>query len=273
MTDSDPDALTARQESFCRHYVFGTSAAAAARAAGYSEATARSQGWRLLRQPAVQARIAALRADQDQVAATLCGQLWAEVEEIRAIALERRELHAALRAVAAKLHLFERLGVPVCDPEDAPDAEAAAETHGTALADQRAEKGADRGADIQADAGTDVPGSTDTSVADPSPDAPRPQANADGHREAGDRGADSWGADSWGADPAATRLRMLTNVDVSRTAPASTLAPPGDAAFSRAQRAHAAMMAIQAHKRDLRDGRAADGAGLRDDPPPGRDSG
>jgi len=129
-------SLNARQEAFCRHYVLGTSAAAAARQAGYSAPTARSQAWRLLQHPDVQARIAALRADRETAAAALCGQLWEQVEAIRAAALAKGQYGAALRAVTTQLRLFERLGLPAtaADTLDVLVEGAAAET-GLALTD------------------------------------------------------------------------------------------------------------------------------------------
>jgi len=129
-------ALNARQEAFCRHYVLGASAAAAARQAGYAAATARSQAWRLLQQAAVQARIDELRADRSAAAAALCGRLWEQVDAIRDAALAKGQHGTALRAVTTQLRLFERLGLPAraADTYDILVEGAAAEA-GAALTD------------------------------------------------------------------------------------------------------------------------------------------
>ncbi len=112
--------LNARQELFCRHYVLGTSAAAAARAAGYSEGAARAQAWRLLQQPAVQDRITALQGDRADAASALCAQLWEQVEEVRKAALAGKAYGTALRAVVTQMRLFKTLGLPAA-PADTQD--------------------------------------------------------------------------------------------------------------------------------------------------------
>ena len=123
------DTLTARQELFCRHYVLGTSAAAAARAAGYSETTARSQAWRLLQQTNVQDRIAALQGDRARAASALCAQLWEQVEEVRKAALANKAYGTALRATLTQMRLFNTLGLPAtpADTQEIIDEGVAAE--------------------------------------------------------------------------------------------------------------------------------------------------
>lgn len=128
------DALTARQELFCRHYVLGTSAAAAARAAGYAEAAARSQAWRLLQQTAIQDRIAALQGDRARAASALCAQLWEQVEEVRKAALASKAYGTALRCVIAQMRLFKTLGLPAnpADTQEIIEEGLAAETEAEA---------------------------------------------------------------------------------------------------------------------------------------------
>lgn len=55
--------LTPRQDRFCRQFVECANAAGAARAAGYTPRSARTTGYRLLRQPVVAQRIAQLQAE------------------------------------------------------------------------------------------------------------------------------------------------------------------------------------------------------------------
>src|SRR3546814_8244082 len=57
------DLSTQQQEDFCNIYVRYPNATRAAVEVGYSHASARNQGYRLLRDEAVLARIAELRAD------------------------------------------------------------------------------------------------------------------------------------------------------------------------------------------------------------------
>lgn len=53
--------LTQKQEKFCNEYLIDLNGSRAARAAGYSEATACSIGWENLRKPEIQQRIQELR--------------------------------------------------------------------------------------------------------------------------------------------------------------------------------------------------------------------
>ncbi len=57
-------ALSAKRETFCRHYLVSLDSAKAAREAGYSARSAKSQGYDLLREPAVAARIQELLAER-----------------------------------------------------------------------------------------------------------------------------------------------------------------------------------------------------------------
>lgn len=58
------DVLNAQQERFCREYLIDYNATEAATRAGYSNKTAASQGWRLLRNAKVLARVRELQAEQ-----------------------------------------------------------------------------------------------------------------------------------------------------------------------------------------------------------------
>jgi hypothetical protein len=117
---ADAGFLDARQEAFCRNFVAGGSAVAAARAAGYAQSTARAQAARLLQQPDVQARIDALRADEASAKAALCGRLLQDAQHIRETAMDQGDFATALRAVNTTLRLVRTLGMPAL-PADTHD--------------------------------------------------------------------------------------------------------------------------------------------------------
>lgn len=56
------DTLKPRQEKFCQNYLLYRNATRAAIEAGYSEASAHNQGYRLLKEPEIQERLAELEA-------------------------------------------------------------------------------------------------------------------------------------------------------------------------------------------------------------------
>lgn len=53
--------LNERKEKFCQNYILHNNASRAAKDAGYSEASAHNQGYRLLQDPAIQERIEEIR--------------------------------------------------------------------------------------------------------------------------------------------------------------------------------------------------------------------
>ena len=112
--------LTSRQEAFCRHYSLGTSAAEAARRAGYAESTARDRAQRLLTHPGVQVRVGELRDGEAQSRAALCSQLLHHAETIRERAMAADSYATALRAVEVSLKLVQSLGLPAL-PSDSHD--------------------------------------------------------------------------------------------------------------------------------------------------------
>lgn len=110
--------LTARQEAFCRAFVGGAgSAAEAARQAGYAANTARAQASRLLHTPAVMDRVDALRADRERAQAALSARLMAEVEAVRARAVERGDDRMVLRSVDTQMRLARQFGLPEVPPD------------------------------------------------------------------------------------------------------------------------------------------------------------
>ena len=117
---ADAGFLNARQEAFCREFVAGGSAVAAARAAGYAETTARAQAARLLQHPNIQDRIEQLRADEDGAKAALCGRLLQDAHAIRERAIENGDDSMALRAINTTLRVVRQLGMPAT-PTDTQD--------------------------------------------------------------------------------------------------------------------------------------------------------
>ena len=113
----DAGFLNARQEAFCRAFVAGGSAVAAARSAGYAETTARAQATRLLQHPGIQQRIEQLRADEDGAKAALCGRLLQDVHAIRERAMENGDDSMALRAINTTLRVVRQLGMPATPPD------------------------------------------------------------------------------------------------------------------------------------------------------------
>jgi len=106
------EQLSARQEAFCTAYIRLGSAAAAARRAGYSPGAAKSQGWRLLQEPRVRARLDELRrgaGGPGAGGADLAG-LMAKLEAVYDDARHTRDYSAAVRAVEAQARLIERFG-------------------------------------------------------------------------------------------------------------------------------------------------------------------
>lgn len=116
------EQLSARQEAFCAAYVRLGSAAAAARRAGYSDGAAKSQGWRLLQDPKVRARLDELRRTEGGPTGggvDLAG-LMAKLEAVYDDARRHREYNSAVRAVEAQARLLERFGAAAATPETEP---------------------------------------------------------------------------------------------------------------------------------------------------------
>ncbi len=102
--------LIPRQERFCQAFVYYGTAAAAARAAGYAPASARKQGWRLMRAARIRARIREIQivlADhQDRTPEAVMGKL----EIVYRRALENHQFYAAGRAAELQAKLAARIG-------------------------------------------------------------------------------------------------------------------------------------------------------------------
>lgn len=104
-TPPEPDdGLNPRQRKFAAEYVMDHNATAAAKRAGYSEATAHAQGWRLLKHVAVRAEIERReKAVMDDLGITT----WRLLAEIKKIATTSEKDGDRLRALDM---LGKRLG-------------------------------------------------------------------------------------------------------------------------------------------------------------------
>jgi len=123
--------LNPRQERFCLAYAGRSTAAQAARDAGYAAAFAKKQGWRLMRDPRVRARLAGIEAararDRDDEPAALSAKL----EAVYQHALDHGNFHAAARAVElqARLAVAKQTPPPASPPAPDPDDEFDFEDH------------------------------------------------------------------------------------------------------------------------------------------------
>ncbi len=92
-------SLRPRHEAFCQHFVLLGNATDAAARAGYSYEWARNQGYRLMRQPAIQARVAEIRAGLARVYCLDAGVLLGKLEAVYQRAIGNLDFHAAARSV------------------------------------------------------------------------------------------------------------------------------------------------------------------------------
>ena len=97
--------LRPRHEAFCQYFVLGGNATYAARAAKYSPESSRNQGYRLMRQPRIVARIAAIRRGLARAYAIDAEVLLGKLEAIYQRANEDHHFHAAVRAVEAQARI------------------------------------------------------------------------------------------------------------------------------------------------------------------------
>ncbi len=97
--------LSPRQETFCHSYVYFPNAANAAREAGYEAGSSRQQGHRLLKAPAVAARIAAIRRRMADDGCRETGVLLGKLENVHNRAIEDRRYVAAARTVEIQARL------------------------------------------------------------------------------------------------------------------------------------------------------------------------
>ena len=125
-----PKPLRARHEAFCQYFVLGGNATYAARAAKYSPQSSRNQGYRLMRQPRIVARIGEIRRGLARAYAIDAEVLLGKLEAIYQRAVEDHHFHAAVRAVEAQARIADRAGRPEpANPSTAEKASSAVPPH------------------------------------------------------------------------------------------------------------------------------------------------
>lgn len=132
-----PRPLLPRREAFCRHVAAGRSLAAAARLAGYAWHGAKQQGSRLLRDPAVAARVAELAARREAQRRDEVAQLVEAARTVFLGASSRGNHSAALRSLDMMTRLLGTLGDPAA-LDAADDTDDGDDTEGPDVADPEA---------------------------------------------------------------------------------------------------------------------------------------
>ncbi len=102
-------SLRPRHEAFCQHFVLLGNATDAAARAGYASESARNQGYRLMRQPAIQARVAEIRSGLASVYCLDAGVLLGKLEAVYQRAVANLDFHAAARSVEIQARIAGHL--------------------------------------------------------------------------------------------------------------------------------------------------------------------
>ena len=97
--------LKARHERFCRAFIETANASVAAKVAGYTPASARNAGYRLLRHPRIAARIAEIQRETAEAHCRNVDVLLGKLETIYRRAVDDRHFAAAARAVELQAKL------------------------------------------------------------------------------------------------------------------------------------------------------------------------
>ncbi len=92
-------SLRHRHEAFCQHFVLDGNATDAAANAGYASEWARNQGYRLMRQPRIRARVAEIRSGLARAYCLDAGVLLGKLEAVYQRAVGNLDFHAAARCV------------------------------------------------------------------------------------------------------------------------------------------------------------------------------
>ena len=98
-----------RHEAFCQHFVLLGNAAYAAIDAGYARPSSRNQGYRLMRRPAIRARIAEIRRVLARAYCLDAEVLLGKLEAVYQRANERHYFHAAARCVELQARIAGHL--------------------------------------------------------------------------------------------------------------------------------------------------------------------
>jgi hypothetical protein len=97
--------LRSRHEAFCQYFVLYGNASVAARDAGYSGRSAKNQGYRLIRQPRIRARVADIRRGLAAAYGLDADILLGKLEAVYQRAVEDHHFHAATRAVEVQARI------------------------------------------------------------------------------------------------------------------------------------------------------------------------
>jgi len=97
--------LSPRHEAFCHYFVLWGNASVVACEAGYSPRSSKNQGYRLMRQPRIRARIADIRRELARAYALDAQVLLGKLESLYQRANEDHHFHAAVRAVEAQARI------------------------------------------------------------------------------------------------------------------------------------------------------------------------
>ncbi|NQU60346.1 MAG: terminase small subunit [Rhodospirillales bacterium] len=101
--------LRSRHEAFCQHFATFNNATVAAREAGYAPQSAHNQGYRLMRHPRIQARIADIRRVLARAQCLDEEVLLGKLEIVYQRAVGDHHFHAAARAVDLQDRIAQRL--------------------------------------------------------------------------------------------------------------------------------------------------------------------
>lgn len=101
--------LLRRQERFCIAYLLGGNASRAAWDAGYTSGNSANQGYRLLKRPEIQARIAELQRSLGRGFAGDAEALLGKLEAIYQQAIEGTYFNAAVRVVELQARIAGRI--------------------------------------------------------------------------------------------------------------------------------------------------------------------
>jgi len=104
--------LNPRHEAFCQHFVLLANASYAAIDAGYARPSARNQGYRLMRRPAIRARIAEIRRSLARAYCLDAEVLLGKLEAVYQRANERHNFHAAARCVELQARIAGHVSSP-----------------------------------------------------------------------------------------------------------------------------------------------------------------
>ena len=97
--------LKAKHERFCRNFVEYANATLAAKTAGYTPASARNAGYRLLRHPRIVARITELQGEMAEAHCRNLDILLGKLETVYRRAVEDHHFAAAARAIELQARL------------------------------------------------------------------------------------------------------------------------------------------------------------------------